>query len=297
MPSPSSRIVAFILRATRVFKKRFSGGDYLAKNLHKLRAEVSEPSAKWRKKLDIRRETFEGRAVWHIGPKAGASNIRVLYFHGGGYVYQAASVHWDTLCHMALKHGTSFIAPLYPLAPETKIDAISAFALSLYRDLLTRHDPADIVLAGDSAGGGLTVTTVMLARAAGLPPPARTILICPWLDASASDPEQHEIDKRDPILSVAGLRSIGGVLAPDAPFDQALIDPIRNDFSDYPPTLMFGGGDDILVTNARALKAKQPAIDYQEAASMMHVWPIFSFPESRAAQSRMAAFASGGTGA
>ena len=173
MPSLSSRLVAFILRTTRIYKKRFSGGDYLTKNLHKLRAEVSEPSAKWRRKLDIRLETFEGRAVWHIGPKASASKIRVLYFHGGGYVYQAASVHWDSLCHMAQKHGTSFIAPLYPLAPETKIDAISAFALSLYRDMLTRHDPADIVMAGDSAGGGLTVTTVMLARAAGLPLPAR----------------------------------------------------------------------------------------------------------------------------
>lgn len=293
MPSLSSRLVAFILRTTRIYKKRFSGGDYLTKNLHKLRAEVSEPSAKWRRKLDIRLETFEGRAVWHIGPKASASKIRVLYFHGGGYVYQAASVHWDSLCHMAQKHGTSFIAPLYPLAPETKIDAISAFALSLYRNLLTRHDPADIVIAGDSAGGGLTVTTVMLARAAGLPLPARTILICPWLDTSVSDPEQLEIEKRDPILSVAGIRSIGDVLAPDGPLDQALMDPIRNDFSDYPPTLMFGGGDDILVTDARALKAKQPAIDYQEAASMMHVWPIFSFPESRAAQARMADFVTG----
>ena len=297
MPSLSSRIVAFILRKTRVFKKRFSGGDYLAKNLHKLRAEVSEPAAKWRTKLDIRRETFEGRAVWHIGPKDGAAKTRVLYFHGGGYVYQAASVHWDMLCHMAFKHGTSFVAPLYPLAPETKIDAISTFALSLYRDLLTRHDPGDIVIAGDSAGGGLTVTTVMQAQAAGLPPPARTILICPWLDSRALDPEQLEIDKRDPILSVAGLRSIGDILAPDGPFDQALMDPIRNDFSHYPPTIMFGGGDDILVTNARALKAKRPAIDYEEAASMMHVWPIFSFPESRAAQSRMAAFVSGSAGA
>ena len=297
MPSFSSRLVTFVLRTTRIYKKRFSGGDYLSTNLQKLRAEVSEPAAKWRTKLDIRREVFEGRAVWHIGPKAGASTIRVLYFHGGGYVYQAASVHWDTLCHMALNHGTSFIAPLYPLAPETKIDAISTFALSLYRDLLTRHDPADIVIAGDSAGGGLTVTTVMLAREAGLPLPVRTILICPWLDTDASDPEQLEIDKRDPILSVAGLRSIGDVLTPDAPFDQALMDPIRNDFSEYPATLMFGGGDDILVTNARALKAKQPAIDYREAASMMHVWPIFSFPESRAAQSQMAAFASGGTSA
>ena len=297
MPSLSSRIVAFILRKTRVFKKRFSGGDYLAKNLHKLRAEVSEPSAKWRTKLDIRRETFEGRAVWHIGPKDGAAKTRVLYFHGGGYVYQAASVHWDMLCHMAFKHGTSFVAPLYPLAPETKIDAISTFALSLYRDLLTRHDPGDIVIAGDSAGGGLTVTTVMQAQAAGLPLPARTILICPWLDSRALDPEQLEIDKRDPILSVAGLRSIGDILAPDGPFDQALMDPIRNDFSHYPPTIMFGGGDDILVTNARALKAKRPAIDYEEAASMMHVWPIFSFPESRAAQSRMAAFVSGSAGA
>jgi epsilon-lactone hydrolase len=290
VPSLSSTLTSFVLRTTGHYKKRFSGGAYLQKNLVALRAAVSEPSAKWRAKLDIHKEMFEGRAVWHIGPKASAAKARVLYFHGGGYVYQAASAHWDCLCHMTDKHGLHFIAPLYPLAPEAKIDAIADYAVALYREVLTRHDASDIVIGGDSAGGGLTVTTVMLARAAGLPMPAGTLLICPWVDTSASHPDQVAIDPRDPILAISGIRSIGTILAPDAPFDPALMDPIKHDFADYPQTLMFGGGDDILVTDARALKAKQPAIEYHEAASMMHVWPLFFFPESRAAQAQMAGF-------
>jgi acetyl esterase/lipase len=145
-------------------------------------------------------------------------------------------------------------------------------------------------MGGDSAGGGLTVTTARLAAEAGVPLPSKLLLICPWLDATASAPEQAAIEKRDSILSLSGIRDIGPVLANGLDVTDPLVSPINGTLPALPPTLMYGGGDDILVTDARTLKARMPGIDYREGAGLMHVWPIFPLPESRRAQAEIAGF-------
>ncbi len=291
MPSLVARVAGFVFRTTGVFRKNFAGGEGMSKIIAAARAApLPEPSAKMRTKLDIRREMFEGRAVWHIAPKGQSSSKRLIYFHGGGYVYSAAQPHWDFLCHLADKHGVAIIAPLYPLAPEAEVVETTDFALAFYKDLLGRHDPADLAIGGDSAGGGLTAATLMAARAAGLPLPAKVILICPWLEVDPAHPDQALIEPRDAILTRRGISDAGKLYARDLPLADPRVSPIHGDWSGLPPTLMFGGGNDILVTDARALKSKMPSVDYFEEAGSMHVWPIFVFPESRRAQAQMAAF-------
>ena len=120
--------------------------------------------------------------------------------------------------------------------------------------------------------------------------PAGLVLICPWLDATASAPEQTAIEKRDSILTIRGIRDIGPILANGLAVSDPLVSPINGTLPALPPTLMYGGGDDILVTDARAIKAKQPAIDYREGAGLMHVWPVFPLPESRVAQADIGQF-------
>lgn len=291
MPSFTARAVSFVLRTTGYYKKLFAGGPDLETNLRALRSQaIPEPSDKMRKKVSVSSVEFEGRTCWQIRPKEGVTKARVLYFHGGGYVYSAAAAHFDFVAHVAEKHGISFIMPMYPLAPEADAKEYSSFALSLYRFLLTKHEASDIVIAGDSAGGGLAVTTARLAQEAGLAAPAGLVLICPWLDVTASAPEQVAIEKRDAILTIQGIRDIGPLLARDLPLNDPLVSPIKAEIASLPPTLMYGGGDDILVTDARAFKAKHPEIDYREGAGLIHVWPIFIFPESRKAQAEIADF-------
>lgn len=291
MASFTARAVSFVLRTTGFYKKLFAGGPDLEAKLLALRAQpIPAPTDKMRKKVSVSSVEFEGRTCWQIRPKEGTTKARVLYFHGGGYVYSAAAAHFDFFVHVAEKHGVSFIVPMYPLAPEADAKGYSAFALSLYRFLLTKHDASDIVIAGDSAGGGLAVTTARLAQEAGLAAPAGLVLICPWLDVAASDPEQPAIEKRDAILTIQGIRDIGPLLAGDLSLNDPLVSPINAQIASLPPTLMYGGGDDILVTDARAFKAKHPDIDYREGAGLIHVWPIFFFPESRKAQAEIADF-------
>jgi epsilon-lactone hydrolase len=291
MPSFVARVAGFVFRTTGVFRKNFAGGPSMHKIIADARAApVPAPSAKMQAKLDISCDMFEGRAVWTIAPKGHIGPKRLIYFHGGGYVYSAAQPHWDFLCHLADKHGISIIAPLYPLAPEDSAIETTDFALAFYRDLLTRHDPKHLAFGGDSAGGGLTAATLMAARDAGLPLPAKAILICPWLEANPAHPDQAIIEPRDAILTRRGISDAGKLYARDLPLSDPRVSPIHGDWSGLPPTLMFGGGNDILVTDARALKAKLPGVDYFEESGSMHVWPIFGFPESRRAQAQMAAF-------
>jgi len=294
MPSFSARAFGFVLRTTGIVRKNFTGGPGIDKRIAAARAAKPQlPTAKQRARLDIREETFDGQTVFHIAPKGHASPKRLLYFHGGGYIYAASTFHWNFLCHLAEAHGIATIAPLYPLAPENEVGRTVAFALDFYRHALDRHDPADLTMGGDSAGGGLTAATLMAARDAGLALPGKAVLICPWLNAVPDHPDQAVIERRDAILTMSGIRDAGRIYARDADVADPRVSPIQGNWEGLPPILAFGGGDDILVTDARALKAKLPAVEYDEQAGMVHVWPIFAFPESRAAQARIAAFVGG----
>jgi monoterpene epsilon-lactone hydrolase len=162
-----------------------------------------------------------------------------------------------------------------------------------YKAFVAAQGDAPFIMGGDSAGGGLSAATVMAARDAGLPLPAKLLLICPWLDVTPNHADQPRIEKRDAILTIRGIREAGELYAGAAGVKDPRVSPIYGDWSGLPPILNFGGGDDILVVDARALKAKLPSVDYHEADRMIHDWPIFSFPESRKAQAQMAAWALG----
>ncbi|MFO1238979.1 MAG: alpha/beta hydrolase [Sphingomonadaceae bacterium] len=293
MPSFAARFAAFVLRTTGVYRKLYSGGPDFHKHQAKALSVPSEPSAKWQARLSVTRREFRGRPVWDIAPKDRTPDLTMLYWHGGGYVYPATSGHWDFAAHMADAHGLRMIMPLYPLAPMAEVGEITDFALDFYKDLIGRPDTGRFVMGGDSAGGGLAAATAIAARDAGLPMPERLVLICPWLDASPSHPDQPTIERRDSILTIRGIQEAGEMYAGAAGVRDPRVSPIHADWSGLPPILAFGGSDDILVVDARALEAKVPSLNYVEGSGLMHDWPIFSFPESRKAQAQMAAFASG----
>ena len=293
MPSLRARAFAFILRTTGMVRKNFTGGPGMAAVIAKARAAKPQvPTAKQQAALDIRREEFQGQDVWHISPRGHASPKRLLFFHGGGYIYAASNFHWNFLCHLAEKHGIAAIAPLYPLAPEHDVGTTTQFALDLYADVLTRHDASDVAIGGDSAGAGLAAATAMAARDKGMALPAKLLLICPWLNAEPDHADQLLIEPRDAILTRSGIADAGRLYACKTSVTDPRVSPIHGNWDGLPPILAFAGGDDILVTDARALKAKLPSVDYVEVASI-HDWPIFTFPESRAAQAKMAEWLNG----
>jgi acetyl esterase/lipase len=268
----------------------FTGGPQFQQNIVKVRAAPTpRPIAKGN--VDVRQSEFQGRNVWHVAPKDRAPTAHILFWHGGGYVYSATDIHWKFLSHMASQHGWSITAPLYPLAPESSAESITAWASAYYAAYQADIKGAPFVMGGDSAGGGLTAALAQMARDGGQTLPAGLLLICPWLDLDPAHPDQLKTEPRDGILTISGIAEGGSLYAGDLPRNDPRCSPIFGNWDGLPPILAFAGGDDILVTDSRALKAKVPSVDLTELAGMMHDWPIFSFRESRKAQAAMAGFA------
>jgi epsilon-lactone hydrolase len=270
MPSFAASFVGFMLRSTGHYRRMYTGGPQFQKNISKVRSG-SQPAPVVKAGLDVRQSTFQGRTIGHI-------------------VYPATSVHWKFLSHMAAQYGWSVTAPLYPLAPENAADHITSWAndyYAAYRDGIG-HKP--FVMGGDSAGGGLTAAVAQMARDAAQPLPAALLLICPWLNLDPAHPDQLKTEPRDGILTISGISEGGTLYAGDLPRTDPRCSPIFGNWDGLPSILAFAGGDDILVTDSRALKAKLPSVEVTELSGMMHDWPIFSFSESRKAQAQMADF-------
>ena len=288
MPSLLARGFGFFLRQTGSITKSFSGGPGMAAVISAARAlPLATPTDKQRSRVEVSCEEFAGRSIWCLRPRDAPPRGHLLYFHGGGYIFSAAPPHWSALCELVERHGIAVTAPLYPLAPESGVEETTGWALDYYRDFIAHHS-APFVLGGDSAGGGLATATAMAARDAGLQMPAGLLLICPWLDVTGSHPDQAAIEPRDSILRIRGIRDAGILYRRTIPADDWRVSPIHGDWAGLPPVMAFGGGDDILVTDSRALQARLPDMIYDERDGLMHVWPLFFFSESKTARKNMA---------
>ena len=289
MPSFAASLAGFVLRTTGYYRRMFTGGPQFQKNISKVRA-APLPAPPGKAGLEIMHSEFQGRPVWRIRPADRTPTAHVLFWHGGGYVYPATTIHWKFLSHMALAYGWSIRATLYPLVPENTAEHITAWAMDYYATYRAEIGAAPFVMGGDSAGGGLTAALAQMARNSAQPLPAGLLLICPWLNLDPAHPDQLKTEPRDGILTISGIAEGGTLYAGRLPIAEPRCSPIHGNWDGLPPILAFAGGDDILVTDSRALKSKLPSADVTELSGMMHDWPIFSFSESRKAQARMAEF-------
>jgi epsilon-lactone hydrolase len=283
-------VTGAFLRTTKLVSRRFQGGPAMDKVISLARAApLPLPTAKHRRQVEVQDVMIDGRAMWTFTPRDRAPAGHLLFFHGGGYVFSAVAPHWDFYASLAVRRGIAVTAPMYPLAPEHSAQQTTDWALAAYRHFLHQHD-GPFTMGGDSAGAGLASATALAARDAGLRLPNGLLLICPWLDVSGTHPEQPVIEPRDSILQLRGIRDAGKIYACDLPLDDPRVSPLHGDWAGLPHVLMYGGADDILVTDARALKAKLPSATYVEGAGLMHDWPLFFFKESKAARRDMTQF-------
>jgi acetyl esterase/lipase len=294
LPSFVANAAAIVARLTGQ-RRQFAHEDALARHVARGGAAVaSRPTASMRRKFDITLETCHGHEVYTLAPRTQPSRGHVVYLHGGAYVNPISRWHWAFIARLVDKLGITFTVPLYPRAPQHDCVAASNFLLSVYRDLVASRDASDLVVMGDSAGGGLTMSLALQARAANLPAPAGLVLVSPWLDVAMSDPAQEEIERIDPLLMRPGLAAAGRWYAGALPAHDPRVSPIHGELGGLPPTLLFCGTRDILLSDARRLAARAAAegveVEYHEAPGLMHVYPLMVFPESRRAQERIVSF-------
>jgi len=177
------------------------------------KAKPAMPPLRYQKKFHTTK-TFEGNfPIWTLQPQETLAKTCILYFHGGAYTSSFEIVHWVYFAKLIEKTHCDIVAPDYPLAPDYTASEVFAIVLPLYEQLVARYGASNIIIMGDSAGGGLGLALSQLLREKGLPQPAHTILLSPWLDVTLTNPEIAAIDPVDPVLNVAGLQEVGRAYA------------------------------------------------------------------------------------
>jgi acetyl esterase/lipase len=186
----------------------------------------------------------------------------ILYFHGGVYVIGSAATSVPLVSDLVRRTGVHAVTLDYRLAPEHPYPAAVEDARAAYEGLLAQGiEPGQIVLAGDSAGGGLAVATLLAAREAGLPMPAGAYLMSPYADLTLSGETLTERESLDPILTPLGLRVRAPEYLAGADAADPLISPIFGDLTGLPPLLIQVGSHEILLSDALRLAARAATSD------------------------------------
>lgn len=299
MSSLKSRLVSVVLRHTR--KRAFASAEgFRARIAADRRIENHEPPARLRRLLDIRERRIAGMPVFEVRPqgmkRSRKDTKRIIYLHGGAYVFQITSYHWLMVAEMAERLNARITVPIYPLAPETTVDHTFEKMMAFYRRVLKETDPSRLVFMGDSAGAHMSVVMSMTAKLEGLPLPAKQVLISPGLDMTLANPEVRELEKIDPWLAIEGGMEALRLCAPDMPLDDWRISPIYGDLTALPDTMVLTGTLDLLSADAIAFadRARDAGVDVELVVEegMFHVWPLIDMPEARDARDRIVRYVS-----
>lgn len=218
-------------------------------------------------------------AEWSAMPGA-ADNRVLLYLHGGGYVIGSIASHRHLVVALGAAAGVSTLAIDYRLAPEHPFPAAVDDALTAYRWLLGQgFEAGNIAVAGDSAGGGLTVALLVAIREAGLPQPAGAVAISPWVDLEGLGDSMEGKAAVDPMVQKAGLAGMAGAYLGTADPRTPLAAPLHADLTGIAPLLIQVGSHETLLDDSTRLAAKAGAADVPVrldiAPEMIHVWHFF----------------------
>jgi monoterpene epsilon-lactone hydrolase len=219
----------------------------------------------------------------------------ILYFHGGAYVMGSRNTHRGLAGRMARAARAQVLLPEYRLAPESPFPAAVEDAITCWRWLAANgHAPDQIVIAGDSAGGGLALATLLALKDAGEPLPACAVALSPWTDLEGTGPTSAPGAVDDPMLTADGLRTSGRQYAADD-LCNPLAAPLHGELAGLPPLLLQVGTREILLSDSSrfAEKARAAGVDVtlEIEDGLIHVWHMFSdVPEARDAIARIGAF-------
>jgi epsilon-lactone hydrolase len=204
--------------------------------------------------------------------RAESAPDRVLvYLHGGGYGIGSVRSHTDIMCRLCAETGGLVLGVDYRLAPEYRFPAQLEDALTVYRWLLKdrKFAPERVILAGESAGGALTISTMVAARDQKLPLPAAAVCLSPWVDLSISGGSMITNEPFD-YLNRRALRAYARRFARAADHRHPLAAPLHADLNGLPPLLVHAGGAEVLFDQAAHLarRARDVGVRVQ-----FDVWP------------------------
>jgi acetyl esterase/lipase len=247
--------------------------------------------------VTIEDTTVAGRPARWLVPE-GTGGTTVVHLHGGGYVIGSSRSHTPFGTHLAATLGARVLLVEYRLAPEDPAPAAIEDTVAAYKSLLESGiDPNDMVLSGDSAGGGLAVAAMVRLRDELEPLPGAAALLSPWTDATfVYDSFTSKADD-DIILSPELMHHWRGLYAGSLPVDDPRLSPALGELQGLPPIHVQVGTRELLLDDARrfADNASRAGVDVTlvECDEMIHIWPVLGagiVPEAQEALDRIAGF-------
>jgi acetyl esterase/lipase len=236
-------------------------------------------------------------AEWVMAPESDSGAI--LYLHGGVYALGSINTHREFSARLAQATTMPVLILDYRLAPEHPFPAALDDILATYRWMIDQGiPPARIILAGDSAGGGLALAALVALRNAGEPLPAGAVCISPWADLALSGASVKSKAGADPILGSAPLNMYVNYYAGERDVRDPLISPLYANLEGLPPLLIQGGTEEVLLDDAmrttEQARAAGVPVTLEIWEEMVHVFQLIPFlPESKRAVAQIATFVSG----
>jgi monoterpene epsilon-lactone hydrolase len=241
------------------------------------RPEDPSPPKRFERALHIGLDR-EGWPVYEAWRRDGATVASILYLHGGAYVDEITWWHWLLIRQLALEVPARCIVPIYPLAPKATASEVVGGTAELLSELVSQRGAEQVVVMGDSAGGGLAVAASLALHDQGRRQPSRLVLISPWLDATVSDERQEAIAPRDKMLRRPGLREAGRLYAGPLALDDPLVSPVHGDLRGLPQLTVFTGTHDILDCDSQRLARLAPEadvpLDLRQVGGAPHDFPV-----------------------
>ncbi|MCC2978242.1 alpha/beta hydrolase [Sphingomonas sp. PL-96] len=258
------------------------------------KAGSAPPSDELRAHYAVSKSVVDGRTVYTVVPRQGGNRRRIVYLHGGAYIGPMSSLQWSIVSGLAERTGATVIVPDYGLAPRHSWRDGYALMDRVYGGLLSRSRPQDVILSGDSAGGGFALGFALWLKDQRKPLPAGLVLFSPWLNLTLHNPAQEALDDRDPILARPALNYGARLWAAGLPLEDPRISPVLGSLSGLPPIFVASGTADLLHADALQLlqrgRAAGVGLDYDEGRNQTHAWSIVPMPEAERLYDRAAGF-------
>jgi acetyl esterase/lipase len=270
----------------------FARLDARTANVQRLRSgwDAMSKRARTASGVVMTQETLAGMYCEWLTPTESEPGKVLLYFHGGAYLMGSCATHRKLVSYVARACRVRALMIEYRLAPEHPFPAAVDDAMAAYNALIEQgYSGADILVAGDSAGGGLTMALLLSLRDAAQELPAGALLLSPWLDLTSSGESARTRADQDPWFKADDMPYVAAYYCKDEELELPLVSPVFADVAGLPPVYIQVGDDEILLSDSTRITEKLERADCEVTLEvwpkMWHVFQVFVglMPESRAA--------------
>lgn len=285
--SMAARLMHVILRLSGL-KRMFVDDTRLQSQIESVRLRQLNPYVlpKMRWQSEVSEVKIAGIQVIILTPRDVTPRQTMVYFHGGAYLFEPSQGHWQMLDEMVAQSTARIVVPIYPRVPQYTVDDAVPPLMDVLQHVHAQY--GTVILAGDSAGGGLAVSLAIEMRAQQMPAAQALILMSPWLDVTMENSDIPHYEAGDLVISAPGLRRLGEMWAGSRDPHDAWVSPLYADLAGLPPVTMIVGGVELFVPDCRLFREKALAAgilaEYREFDGCMHAFMLLPTPEGRAAR-------------